>query len=166
MSFLLQTQPFSCKSQVMQNNAHIELSKFWPYQVVVLADQISRHTMAVAKDKAGLNLSQWRVLAAVAEKPGRSAADVTAITPMDKTIVSRAVSSLSEAGFIVKSIHKQDKRCSHLDVTAKGKQTYAQIARELNTVIEGFDSSITAESFVTILEEFSAHMKTIAPRSD
>jgi len=157
----------------MQNDAdhktistHIELDRFWPYQVVVLADQISRHTMTVAKDKAGLNLSQWRVLAAIAEKPGRSAAEVTAITPMDKTIVSRAVSSLIESGFIIKSIHKHDKRCSHLDVTPKGRQTYAQIAGELNTVIAAFDGETRAEDFVRILEEYSAHMKTIAPQSD
>lgn len=150
----------------MQNDAHIELSKFWPYQVVVLADQISRHTMSVAKEKAGLNLSQWRVLAAVAEKPGRSAAEVTALTPMDKTIVSRAVSSLSEAGFIIKSTHAHDKRSSRLDVTLKGKQTYAQIAKQLNSVIEGFDSTITAQNFVRILEDFSAQMKTITPQSD
>lgn len=150
----------------MSSDSHIELSQFWPYQVIVLADQISRHTMTVAKDLAGLNLSQWRVLAAVAEKPGRSAAQVTAITPMDKTIVSRAVSSLIEAGFIVKSIHAHDKRCSHLDVTEKGRQTYALIAVQLNTVFEGFNDQTSTEDFVGILKKFSEQMKTIAPQSD
>jgi len=51
-----------------KSTAHIELENFWPYQVVVLADQISRHTLSVVREQSGLNLSQWRVLAAVALK--------------------------------------------------------------------------------------------------
>lgn len=149
----------------MQNDAYIELSKFWPYQAVVLADQISRHTMAVAKDKAGLNLSQWRVLAAVAEKPGRSAAEVTAITPMDKTIVSRAVSTLIELGFIVKAADREDKRRAHLEATPEGKEIYIKIARQLNeTLIENFHSELSPEEFVKVLTDFSKNMRLINPR--
>jgi len=148
----------------MQNNAHIELSKFWPYQVVVLADQISRHTIAVAKDQAGLNLSQWRVLAAVAEKPGRSAAEVTAITPMDKTIVSRAVSTLIEMGFVVKAADREDKRRAHLEATPTGKEIYIKIARQLNdTLIVNFQSELSPEEFVKILTNFSDGMRLINP---
>jgi len=44
----------------------IRLDDFWAYQVVVLADQVSRHTMEVVRTEANLNQSQWRVLAAVA----------------------------------------------------------------------------------------------------
>jgi len=81
---------------IKKGNTHIELDHFWPYQVVVLADQISRYTVSIVKAEAGLNSSQWRVLAAVADKPGRTAAEVTTVTPMDKTIVSRAVNSLKK----------------------------------------------------------------------
>ena len=43
----------------------IHLDDFWAYQVVVLADQVSRYTMDVVRTEADLNQSQWRVLAAV-----------------------------------------------------------------------------------------------------
>ena len=53
--------------------APIRLNEYWPYQVTVLADRIARLTSAIVKREAGLNLSQWRVLAAIAEAPGRTA---------------------------------------------------------------------------------------------
>ncbi|RKQ69687.1 DNA-binding MarR family transcriptional regulator [Litorimonas taeanensis] len=143
---------------------HIELSTFWPYQVAVLADQISRHTLSVAKTKAGLNLSQWRVLAAVAEKSGRSAAEVTAITPMDKTIVSRAVSSLITLEMIVKTADTEDKRRSRLDTTDKGQSVYTDIAGHLNrTMIELFDTGPMPEKFIQTLERYSAQMTELIP---
>ena len=116
-----------------KTNAHITLEDFWPYQAVVLADQISRYTLSVVRTEAELNLSQWRVLAAIAEEPGRTAAQVTAITPMDKTIVSRAVSSLLALGLVTKISDSSDKRRSSLSVTANGKTIYENVACLLYT---------------------------------
>ena len=110
-----------------KTNAHISLEDFWPYQAVVLADQISRYTLSVVRTEAELNLSQWRVLAAIAEEPGRTAAQVTAITPMDKTIVSRAVSSLLALELVTKISDSSDKRRSSLSVTANGKTIYENV---------------------------------------
>jgi len=100
----------------------IRLDDFWAYQVVVLADQVSRHTMEVVRTEANLNQSQWRVLAAVADKPGRSSAEVTAVTPMDKTIVSRAVASLIKSGLINRTPSQEDKRISALEMTPLGAE--------------------------------------------
>jgi DNA-binding MarR family transcriptional regulator len=153
----------------MDTSSHspIALTTFWPYQVTVLADQISRYTLSVAKEMAGINLSQWRVLAAVAEKPGRSAAEVTAITPMDKTIVSRAVSSLIENGLIDKTADAQDKRRSRLDTTIKGQDVYDKIAGRLNeTMIKDFKNKSSHEAFVKIVESYSDAMKQLSPQRD
>lgn len=137
----------------------IELSTFWPYQVVVLADQISRRTASIAKARAELNLSQWRVLAAIAEKSGRSAAQVTALTPMDKTIVSRAVNSLIDQGYVRRKIDALDKRKSQLHATAKGARVYVKIAQDLRTImIEEFSAPIPPAQFSDILKAYSAQM--------
>jgi len=89
-----------------------------------LADQISRVTLNFARETANLNLSQWRVLAAIAEKPDITAAHVTRITPMDKTIVSRAVQSLITLELIKKSPDAYDKRRMTLRATKKGPRTF------------------------------------------
>ncbi len=146
--------------------AHIELDTFWPYQVTVLADQVSRYTLSVVKTVADLNQSQWRVLAAVADKPGRTAAEVTAITPMDKTIVSRAVSSLIDLGFIEKTAHRSDKRRLSLGLTPHGRQCYMKVAAmlERTLMVPGRDAT-TQQALVSMLKSFSEHMNRLAPES-
>jgi len=149
-----------------KNSVHIELQNFWPYQVVVLADKISRHTISIAKKEAGLNISQWRVLAAVAEKPGRTAADVTTITPMDKTIVSRAVKSLIDLNLIEKTQNTHDKRSLSLTMTANGEFIYANIATQLKkALIDGLKGDVVIEDFIKTLKEYSAKMDNIHPPS-
>lgn len=119
----------------------IHLNDFWPYQVAFLADQIMRHTLNIVKAESDLNTSQWRVLAAVVDTPHCSAADVTAITPMDKTIVSRAVKSLIEDGIIEKKASPQDKRVSQLTATEDGVDIYTRIATRLKESVSGTDRS-------------------------
>lgn len=147
--------------------SHIELDKFWPYHAVVLADQISRYTHSIVKTEAGMNISQWRVLAAIADKPGRTAAEVTTITPMDKTIVSRAVNSLIESGLIQKSPDKNDKRRLSLHATQDGSEVYKKIARKLN---DGMGSARLAQNeaqdFVEIVKKLSSKMRDISPKQD
>ena len=143
-------------------HAHITLDDFWPYQAVVLADQISRYTLSIVRAEAGLNLSQWRVLAAVAEEPGRTAAQVTAITPMDKTIVSRAVSSLLTLGLISKTSDASDKRRSSLSTTPTGQEIYAKVAQHLNAALmERGDGNYNPEDFTLMLKAFSEKMRRL-----
>ena len=147
-----------------KSKPHIELDNFWPYQAVFLADQISRHTLSVVKAEAGLNLSQWRVLAAVAEKPGRAAAEVTSITPMDKTIVSRAVNSLIALGLVTKMSDASDKRRSSLTVTASGKDIYVKVAKRLNLdlIDNANGSSYAPEDFTDMLKAYSKIMRALS----
>lgn len=143
--------------------AHITLDDFWPYQAVVLADRISRYTLNIVRAEAELNLSQWRVLAAVAEEPGRTAAQVTAITPMDKTIVSRAVSSLITTGLITKISDTTDKRRSSLSATKAGDSIYVKVAKRLNAVlIDTEDNMNSNKEFNQMLKAYSKKMSTLS----
>ena len=137
----------------------IRLDEFWPYQVVVLADQISRHTLEVVRSEANLNQSQWRVLAAVADRPGRSSAEVTTVTPMDKTIVSRAVASLIKSGLIKRTPSQEDKRISALEMTELGAQRYALIADKLAQTLNAptLDGHSTKD-FNAAVKHFSRYM--------
>jgi len=141
----------------------IRLEEFWAYQVVVLADQISRHTLEVVRSEANLNQSQWRVLAAVADRPGRSSAEVTAVTPMDKTIVSRAVASLIKSGLIKRTPSQEDKRISALEMTPLGVERYALIADKLAQTLNAptLDGHSTKD-FNTAVKEFSRYISRLS----
>lgn len=129
-------------SRTAANDRVLQLQRYWPYQVMVLADRISRHTAAVAREQGDLNLSQWRVMAAIAEKPGRTAVDVVTITPMDKGIVSRATKALLEAGLLIRKASQDDGRVSHLFLTEKGDALYQQLLPRIEAVPAGAGSDL------------------------
>lgn len=149
----------------MENStpSRIGLDNFWAYQVVVLADQVSRYTMNVVRTEANLNQSQWRVLAAVADKPGRSAAEVTAVTPMDKTIVSRAVASLIKDGLIQRTPSQDDKRIGALTMTKVGAEAYALISAKLaETLNAAILDGASTEAFNTTVKHFGKYMSDLS----
>ena len=138
--------------------AAIRLDEYWPYQVTVLADRISRRTAAIVKREAGLNLSQWRVLAAIAECPGRTAADVVMMTPMDKGIVSRATKALLSGGYLVREASQQDGRVSHLFLTQAGADLYAGLKPAVEAVPQAANLHLSASEQAG----FCARLKQLA----
>ncbi len=148
------------------SSTHIDLDNFWAYQVVVLADQISRYTLEVVRTEADLNQSQWRVLAAVADKPGRSSSEVTSVTPMDKTIVSRAVASLIKGGLIKRTPSQADKRVGALHMTKLGAQRYDLISSKLaDTLNAQVLNGASAAEFAHAVKHFSAYMTELSPKA-
>lgn len=123
----------------------IRLDGFLPYQVSLLADRVARRSTAVARQHGGLNLSHWRVLAAIAEAPGRTANQVVSVTPMDKGIVSRAVKSLIDLNLVAREGSREDGRVGHLFLTASGERRYQQMAREIRGVEALMTAPLSAE---------------------
>ena len=114
----------------------LRLDHYWPYQIAVLSDRIARRTTRTVKEH-GLNLSQWRVLAAVAEQPGRTAVEVVRITPMDKGIVSRATRGLLDRGLIRREASQLDGRLSHLFLTDRGADLYETLTPQVEAITLG-----------------------------
>lgn len=101
------------------------------YKITVIADLIARRVSHIVTSVGGLNLSQWRVLAAIGDQDGRTASQVVDMTPMDKGIVSRAVASLVTQGYLIRRASDQDGRVSHLYMTAGGRKTFTTILAEI-----------------------------------
>ena len=139
-------------NQQLPTTTVLELDSYWPYHVTVLADRIARRTTSIVKQHR-LNLSQWRVLAAVAEKPGRTSKDVVQITPMDKGIVSRATKGLLELGLIRRVASQLDGRISHLHMTEEGEQLYAEILPKVLEALKTGDSQLSTEERRALLNK-------------
>lgn len=137
----------------------ITLNEFWPYKIAVLADLISRHTMTILRAHGDLNLSQWRVLAALGDKDGRSAAEVVAMTPMDKGIVSRAVTSLVTQGFLKRVEDTHDKRRRELFLTKSGKTHYDMISKDLQMLLKAMPHN--SEDTTKLITSLDAYIQTL-----
>lgn len=120
----------------------LQLASYWPYQVAVVADRVARRITRIVKAH-GLNLSQWRVLAAVADVPGRSSTEVVALTPMDKGVVSRAGRALVDQGLLRREASASDARWRHLYLTPAGEAVYADILPEVRSAVGSLDEGLS-----------------------
>ncbi len=99
----------------------MQLRRFLPYRVAVLAETVSRALAQVYETRHDLGRDEWRVLAALAE-PGRlRSTDATLQTTLDKMQLSRACARLEARGLVVRSEDPADRRVRIVALTASGR---------------------------------------------
>ena len=109
-------------------SSFIELDRFLPYRISVLANVMSTAIAATYEDKYGLTIPEWRVIAVLTRYPGLSAREVAQKSRMDAVAVSRAVNRLLRAGRLRRAVARDDRRRSVLQVSAAGAAVYRQVA--------------------------------------
>lgn len=80
-----------------------------------------------ARALADLTLTEWRVLRVLAMSPGSSAAVVAKIVMVDKSVASRVLRQLENAGLIATEADRDDRRQSRLHLTAKGQTLHDHV---------------------------------------
>jgi DNA-binding MarR family transcriptional regulator len=106
----------------------IDLERFLPYRLSVLANVLSSAIAVAYQERFGLSIPEWRVIAVLTRYPGLSAREVAARTRMDAVAVSRAVNRLLKAGRLRRAIASDDRRRSVLQVSAAGAAVYREVA--------------------------------------
>jgi DNA-binding MarR family transcriptional regulator len=110
------------------NSPVIDLERFLPYRLSVLANVLSSAIAAAYEDRFGLSIPEWRVIAVLTRYPGLSAREVAAQTRMDAVAVSRAVNRLLKAGRLRRAVAADDRRRSVLHVSGAGAAVYREVA--------------------------------------
>lgn len=106
----------------------LELDRFVPYQLSVLANTVSATIAAAYAERHDLTIPEWRVMAVLAHEPGLSSAEVAERTAMDKVAVSRAVARLERRQRIARRRAPADRRRASLELTAAGIAVYRRIS--------------------------------------
>jgi DNA-binding MarR family transcriptional regulator len=102
----------------------LTLDSFLPYVLNQLADRISAELSTIYIRDHQLSIPEWRVIANIAEHKTLNARRIVTLTAMEKSMVSRAVKTLSERSLISVSASSADSRSKDLELTAKGKTLY------------------------------------------
>ena len=105
----------------------LELEKFLPYRLSVLAQLVSESLHDLYAGPYGLSVTQWRVMAALGRFAPLTASDVGQRIVMDKVAVSRAVAGLIKRGLVERSADLDDRRRASLHLTRKGRAMHADI---------------------------------------
>jgi len=109
----------------MKNN--LDLENFFPYQFSILAQQMSEYIAQIYRHEYGLSRFEWRALAAIAQKEHITAKDIMQITRLDKMQVSRAITKLTDSGYLTQQANPDDRRSTTLSLSESGQNIYQEI---------------------------------------
>jgi DNA-binding MarR family transcriptional regulator len=112
---------------------HLDLGNYLPYLInrvgFALVDSFTR-----ALTPHGLSIDMWRVLAALSNNGGQRQVDLSAMTSIDASTMSRQVTRLVRVGLVVRSRSKTSSREVVVALSPKGIALVEQlipIARKL-----------------------------------
>lgn len=110
-----------------KNRPILALERFLPYRLSILSNRVSTIIASTYKDKFALSVTEWRIMAVLAEYPGVSADEVSVKTQIEKSILSRAISKLLRRKLITREFDADDRRRSILALTDTGLAVYDEI---------------------------------------
>ncbi|MEM9427442.1 MAG: MarR family winged helix-turn-helix transcriptional regulator [Pseudomonadota bacterium] len=104
-----------------------DLDRFTPYRLAVVAQKTSEGLARLYRDRFGISIPEWRVLAHLAHSGDVSVRDIEARVVMEKSKVSRAAARLEAAGYLQKTADKSDRRLVSMSLTAKGNTLMSEL---------------------------------------
>ena len=105
----------------------LQLEKFLPYRLSVLAQLVSEALHDLYAKPFGLTVTQWRVMAALGRFAPLTASEVGTRIVMDKVAVSRAVAGLMKRSLVERATDKADRRRASLRLSPRGRVMHARI---------------------------------------
>lgn len=105
----------------------LELGAFVPYRLNRVAVGASNHLADIYRERFGLDIPEWRVMATVGSTHGCTAQHIAGSTRMHKTRVSRAIAHLEERDLIERAASAADRREREVRLTKAGRRMYAEL---------------------------------------
>lgn len=105
----------------------LQLGDFVPFRLNRLAAEVSEHLSAIYRERFGLDVPEWRVMATVGPERGCTAQYIAGSTRMHKTRVSRAIAHLEQKGLMTRVTSSEDRREMELRLTKAGQRLYAEL---------------------------------------
>ncbi len=141
--------------------ADFDLESFLPYLLNQAAEATSKSFQASYKAAYGMTRTQWRVLANLGKFGSMTARDICAISHIEKTKVSRAVSALEEDLLLSRAISPQDRRAEILSLTDRGREVFADLGQK---AIE-YDLALRAQIGPEIAAQLDELLRSIIAES-
>ena len=146
--------------------ATLKLDDFLPYRLSIASNRVSAAIASAYQALFGLKISEWRLVAVIAEGPGMTQQALGLATRMDKVTVSRAAAALVERGLVARQPNPGDQRSHMLALTATGQALYDDVAPkalELEArVFAGF-SQAEIKAFRAMLDRIEASAAPFDP---
>jgi DNA-binding MarR family transcriptional regulator len=142
------------------------LDDFLPYRLSITSNLVSDAIARTYDTLFGLSITEWRLVAVVAETGGITQGQIGQRTRMDKVTVSRAAIALVERGLMAREANPGDRRSHRLVLTEAGRTLYAAIAPKAIELERRIFESFTAEElagFTAMLRRIGAVALALEP---
>jgi DNA-binding MarR family transcriptional regulator len=115
-----------------QIGIRLDLFSFVPFRLNRLAAEVSSALSREYRERYGLDIPEWRVLATLGLRPEACSAQYIAhCTRTHKSTISRAVTALRERQLVERVENKDDRREFDLRLTRKGRTLYEKLIPRL-----------------------------------
>ena len=112
--------------------APLDLLRFVPFRLNRLAAEVSAALSVEYRERYGLDIPEWRVLATLGFREGACTAQyVSYCTRTHKSTISRAVTALMRRKIIERVPNENDRREFALQLTPKGRALYEELIPRL-----------------------------------
>lgn len=105
-----------------------ELSSFLPFELYQASEAQSQSFAKIYRDRYDITRDEWRVFAHLGQGEALSFTDLSEVSKLNKTTVSRAVFKLEKRGWISRSFGSVDRRIQHLSLTDLGVNVYKELS--------------------------------------
>jgi DNA-binding MarR family transcriptional regulator len=144
----------------------LRLDAYLPYRLSVAANAVSELIARAYKDRFGLTVPQWRLVAVLGEAGPMTPQALAARTIMDKVTVSRAAAGLCERRLARRAPNRADGRSHRLSLTPAGRALYDEVAPAAlgyeRQLLEGFTEAERAAAHA-LLRRLQAAALALAP---
>ena len=123
----------------------LDLFSFVPFRLNRLAAEVSAELSSEYRDRYGLDIPEWRVMATLGFRDEACTAQYIAYcTRTHKSTISRAVAHLLEQQLIERVENAEDRRELALQLTRKGRTLYEELIPQLLRKEQDIMSCLTA----------------------
>lgn len=134
----------------------LRLEAFLPYRLNVLAALASEALSRIYRDRHGISIPEWRVLATLGQYGRLTARDIGAHSRMHKTKVSRAVADLEARRLLTRTASRDDRREAYLSLSAKGLRVYRDLVPDALAFARALEEALSATERRTLDKAITA----------
>jgi DNA-binding MarR family transcriptional regulator len=145
--------------------AKLDLFKFVPFRLNRLAAEVSAALSGEYRDRYGIDIPEWRVLATLGfRNDACSAQFIAQCTRTHKSTISRAVTALLARDLIERVSNADDRREFSLRLTVAGRALYEELIPRLLRKERDILSCLTAQErteFAILLGKIEARLELV-----
>ena len=143
----------------------LDLFRFMPFRLNRLAAEVSATLSVEYRERYGLDIPEWRVLATLGFREGACTAQyISHCTRTHKSTISRAVTTLLRRKIVERVENENDRREFALQLTPRGRNLYEELIPRLLRKEQQILSCLSAQErkqFAAALDRIEQSLKLV-----